>query len=102
MIFHLAHAAIEDLESIDDYTVRTWDADQADRYLAMLWATFEQIAKDPTRWHLRPELHPDCRICLAGRHAILFRVRDDRVEIGRVLHDAMDFPRHTEELFRES
>ncbi len=102
MIVRLAQAAIEDLESIDDYTVRTWDADQADRYLDMLWATFEQIAKDPTRWRLRPELHPDCRICLAGRHAILFRVRDDRVEIGRVLHDAMDFPRHTEELFRES
>ncbi len=36
MIFHLAQAAIEDLESIDDYTVHTWDADQADRYLAML------------------------------------------------------------------
>ena len=102
MIFRLAQAAIEDLESIDDYTVRTWDADQADRYLAMLWATFEQIAKNPTRWRLRPELHPDCRICLAGRHAILFRVRDDHVEIARVLHDAMDFPRQTEDLFRES
>lgn len=102
MIFRLAQAAIEDLESIDDYTFRTWDADQADRYLAMLWATFERIAEDPTRWRLRPELHPDCRICLAGRHAILFRVKDDRVEIARVLHDAMDFPRHTEDLFRES
>jgi plasmid stabilization system protein ParE len=51
---------------------------------------------------LRPELHPDCRICLAGRHAILFRVKDGRVEIARVLHDAMDFPRHAQDLFRES
>lgn len=44
MIFRLAHAAIEDLEAIDDYTVRAWDAGQADRYLAMLWSTFERIA----------------------------------------------------------
>ena len=102
MTFRLAQAAIEDLESIDDYTLRTWDAEQADRYLAMLWAAFERIADNPTRWRLRPELHPDCRICLAGRHAILFRVRNDRVEIARVLHDSMDFPRHSEDLFLES
>ncbi len=101
MRFRLAHAAIEDLESIDDYTVRNWDAEQADRYLAMLWATFERIADNPTRWRLRSELHPDCRICLAGRHAILFRVKDDSVEIARVLHDAMDFPQHSEDLFQE-
>jgi len=49
----------------------------------------------PGRWRLRPELHPYCR------HAILFRVKDERVEIDRVLHDAMDFPRHAEVLFRE-
>lgn len=102
MIFRLAQAAIEDLESIDDYTVRTWDADQADRYLAMLWATFENIAENPTRWRLRPEFHPDCRICLAGGHAILFRVKDEPRRSCCVLHDAMDFPRHTEDLFRES
>lgn len=102
MTFRLAQAAIEDLESIDDYTFRTWDAAQADRYLAMLWATFESIADNPTRWRLRPALHPDCRICLAGRHAILFRVKNDRVEIARVLHDSMDFLRHSEDLFQES
>ena len=33
---------------------------------------------------------------------IFFRVKTDRVEIARVLHDVMDLPRHTEELFRES
>jgi toxin ParE1/3/4 len=102
MTFRLAHAAIADLEAIDNYTVHAWDADQADRYLAMLWATFERIAADPARWRLRPELHPDCRICQASRHAILFRVKDGRIEIARVLHDAMDFPRHAEDLFQES
>jgi plasmid stabilization system protein ParE len=60
------------------------------------------VAAKPTRWRLRPELHPDCRIYLAGRHAILFRVKTDRVEMACVLHDAMDLPRHTEDLFRES
>jgi toxin ParE1/3/4 len=99
MTFRLSHAALEDLQSIDDYTVRTWDAEQADRYLAMLWATFERIAKQPTRWRIRADLHPDCRVCFSGRHAILYRLRDGCIEIARVLHDTMDFPAHASDLF---
>jgi plasmid stabilization system protein ParE len=49
MIFRLAQTAIEDLESIDDYNARTWKAEQADLYLAMFWATFEQIGANPGR-----------------------------------------------------
>jgi len=99
MKFSIARAALADLESIDDYTVRKWGTEQADRYLAMLWATFERIAQAPTRWRQRPDIHPDCRICTAGRHAILYRIREENIEIARVLHDAMDFPRHTQNLF---
>jgi hypothetical protein len=42
MTFRLAHAAIENMEAINDDTVHAWDADQADRDLAMLWAAFER------------------------------------------------------------
>jgi plasmid stabilization system protein ParE len=52
------------------------------------------VAQTPGRWRLRNELHPGCRICFTGRHAILYRIHEGRVEIARVLHDAMDFPRH--------
>ena len=59
MTFRLVQASIEGLEAIDDYTVRAWDAAQADRYLAMQWETFESIAADPARWRLgRQACHP--------------------------------------------
>lgn len=99
MKLRVSPSALEDLQQIDDYTVSKWGAEQADRYLAMLWDTFEQIMQKPERWRSRPELHPDCRICFAGRHAILFRARDGVLEVARVLHDAMDYPRHVEGLF---
>ena len=51
---------------------------------------------------LRPELHEECRICYAGRHAILYRIKEDHIEIGRVLHEAMDYPRHVERLLSDS
>jgi plasmid stabilization system protein ParE len=47
-------------------------------------------------------LHAECRICFSGRHAILYRIKEDRIEIGRVLHEVMDFPRHVEKLFVDS
>tara|TARA_R110002049_G_scaffold102871_2_gene248910 strand:- start:82 stop:381 length:300 start_codon:yes stop_codon:yes gene_type:complete len=90
MRVRLAPSALEDLESIDDYTVETWGADQATMYLKLIWDRFEWIGKDPFRLRLRPEIHPDCRICFVGRHAILYRVRVEEVEIARVLHDASD------------
>ena len=102
MSFRLARAALDDLESIDDYTVKKWGVEQSDTYLAMLWATFERIAQTPSRWRLRPELHPECRVCFAGSHAIFYCIRGDSIEVARVLHGTMDFSRHTDALFDDS
>ena len=87
----LAHA---DLESIYDATVAKWGQEQAGRYLNALWDALEKVSATPERWRLRDDLHPGCRICFNGRHAILYRVHQNRAEIARVLHDAMDFRRH--------
>ncbi|HBJ83227.1 MAG TPA: hypothetical protein DDZ88_05005 [Verrucomicrobiales bacterium] len=99
MKFRLSTAALEDLDSIHNHTLSTWGEEQAERYLAMIWSTFERIANAPRQWRLRPEIHPDCRICFSGRHAILFRVAVEKIEIARVLHDAMDFPEHMMDAF---
>lgn len=90
----LSKLAFGDLDSIYSDTVEKWGREQADRYVGAIWAAFEKVAQAPERWRLRNELHPGCRICFIGRHAILYRIHEGRVEIARVLHDAMDFPRH--------
>jgi toxin ParE1/3/4 len=87
----LAHA---DLDSIYTDTIAKWGQAQADRYINALWDALEKVATMPESWRLRDEIHTGCRICFSGRHAVLFRIHDGRVEIARVLHDAMDFPRH--------
>lgn len=90
----LSKLALGDLDSIYSNTVAKWGHEQADRYLNDIWDTFEKITQTPERWRLRDKLHHGCRICFTGRHAILYRIHEGRVEIARVLHDAMDFPRH--------
>ena len=94
MRMRLSKLALGDLDSIYSRTVEKWGREQADRYVGDIWDAFEKVAQTPERWRLRNELYPGCRICFIGRHAILYRIHEGRVEIARVLHDAMDLPRH--------
>ena len=93
----LTHAALEDLRSFSAYTLNTWGEEQEVRYRDRIWARFESIRLDPTRSRLRPDLFPDCRSAAEGKHVILFKTRENVLEIIRVLHSAMDFKRRFQE-----
>ena len=90
----LTQAALEDLRSIRAYTLEKWGELQEQHYLNGLWAKFETISADPTRFRFRQDLFPGCRIAAEGQHVILFRANSEVLEIVRVLHGAMDFKRH--------
>lgn len=93
MKMSFTHAALGDLRSIRAYTLETWGGEQEERYLNRIWAKFESIRLDPTRYRLRPDLFPGCRIVAEGKHVILFRADANQLEIVRVLHAATDFKR---------
>ena len=94
MRLRLSKFAYDDLNSIYAYTLGIWEQGQADRYITHLWDSLETLAKDPEHWRIRDELYPGCRVRITGKHAILYRLHDDRVEISRILHGSMDFTRH--------
>ena len=90
----LTQAALEDLRSIRHYTLETWGPEQEEVYLDRIWARFEIARANPERFRLRMDLFPGCRIAAEGKHVILFRSANDRLEIIRVLHSSMDYKRH--------
>jgi toxin ParE1/3/4 len=94
MILDFTKAAVSDLQSIRSYTLETWGSEQEQRYLHALWEKFEEILADPARWRRREDLFPGCRIAAQGKHVLLFRVEDAVLQVVRILHGAMDFPRH--------
>jgi len=94
MTLDFTKAAVSDLQSIRSYTLETWGAEQEQRYLDELWQKFEEIRADPKRWRRRDDLFPDCQIAAQGKHVILFRIENSVLQIVRILHSAMDFPRH--------
>jgi plasmid stabilization system protein ParE len=67
---------------------------QAVKDVGALWDALEEIAAAPDRWRLRPDLYPGCRARICGRHLIIYRTRENRVEISRILHGAMNLRDH--------
>ncbi len=97
MTLEFTEAAVLDLQSIRNYTLERWGEEQEQTYLDGLWDRFGQIKEDPERWRTREDLFPGCRIAVQEQHVILFSLKDDVLQIVRILHGAMDFQRHLTE-----
>lgn len=94
MTLEFTDAAVSDLRSIRDDTLEKWGQRQEQIYLEAMWKRFEEIVSDPGRWRFRDDLFPGCQLAAQGRHVVLFRVRRKNLQIVRILHGSMDYPRH--------
>lgn len=70
----LSLSPIRDLQSISDYTLRNWGAEQEERYLKGLWDKFAAIQSDPGSFRLREDLVKGCRSARNEKHVIFFAV----------------------------
>ncbi len=83
-----------DLSKIWDYTDEKWGRLQARKYLTELEDRFSAIAQFPERGKCRDDIPGTPLSYHEGRHMIFYRTTQRGIEIIRVLHDSMDFPRH--------
>ena len=102
----LASAAEADFDQIVQWTAERFGHDQADVYAETLLAALDALKQGPTAAgvKVRDDLSrgtlmlPAARSGRRARHVILFRVEPGRgtkiVQVLRILHDAMDLPRH--------
>ena len=92
--FRLSPKAVSDMQNIWDYTLETWDKDQAKSYVRLLNQSFADLAENP---HLGPSceyVREGYRKHLAGRHVLYYRIVDAGVFVIRILHSSMDVDRH--------
>ena len=94
MRLRLSRLAIEDIMLIHDYTVGEWGEEQAVKYVHALWDALEEVAATPERWRLRPDIYEGCRARVCASHLIIYRVHEGSVQIGRILHGAMNLREH--------
>jgi toxin ParE1/3/4 len=110
----LSAMAQADIINLLFWTEQRYGKTARTRYEYLLSAALRDLAADPLRIGTlaRPELGPDIRSYhlrnsrkSAGvarpRHLFLYRMREESlVEVGRVLHDAMELERHAALAFR--
>ncbi len=91
MTYRISQKAIEDLESIWEYTYQKWSIRQADIYYALLTDEFERIALNPRLGRPMDLIKAGYRATKVKSHLIFFREGSDGVvEIVRILHERMD------------
>jgi toxin ParE1/3/4 len=82
-------AAELDLDSIAAYTLKHWGAAQADKYLALLQTTCEEIIPQNQQHASAVAGRPELRRWRCEHHVIFFRTRGSGFEIARIPHERM-------------
>ena len=108
----LSPVAEQDILSILAWTHQQFGEQTRVRYEALLVQAILDVADNPGRsgvaqrdeicakaftyhlWHSRLNVEKSAGRIRKPRHLLLFRVAEEGVEIGRVLHDSMDLERH--------
>ena len=93
----LSPLAEADLEDIFEYTLSRWGEEQFYVYRDKLTAALNTIALDPevVGSRSREDLFQGCRIFRVEHHYLVYRRGRDGIEVGRVLHERMNFESQT-------
>ena len=83
-----------DIEDIWEYTNSQWGKNQASKYLNQLEERLISLAENLYIGKQRLELTWSPMSYHCERHVIFYPKARMGIEIIRVLHDSMDFPRH--------
>jgi len=100
--FELSYLADADIEKIVIYTVQQWDVDQATRYIGLLDAHFEAIAKGEARTKKVFKHRDDLLFSRCQRHIVFHHVRaGESPLILAVFHERMDLMGRLAERFED-
>lgn len=89
----LSKQADADLEKIYKYTLNTWGIEQFNLYREQINLALEFISKKPKsiQSKAREDLAHGCRFYRVAHHYIVYRISKNRTEVGRILHEKMNF-----------
>jgi len=89
--YKLTNKAVEDLANIWDYTFEKWSEKQADKYYEAVISNCKEIANNPSSGKKYNGITQNLLGIRANRHVIFYRnIKEDYVEITRILHCRMD------------
>jgi toxin ParE1/3/4 len=79
-----------DIQDILLYTREHWGIEQRHRYRRQLSNAMHALIDHPERGRPRDEYFPGCRSIVMEQHVIFYRLTNEEIIIGRVLHHSQD------------
>jgi toxin ParE1/3/4 len=92
--YTLSPRAQLDLEGIWDHTEKRWGIAKAEEYTIQLWRQIEAVADNPASGRECAEIRAGYFKYRSGSHFLFYRLTEAGIDIVRILHERMDFPRH--------
>lgn len=87
--FRFTRRAEADVVSIGEYTLRTWGAEQAARYINDLEACCQLLAGNVAMGRACDAIRPGLRRVECGRHVVFYRRDAQGILVSRILHQRM-------------
>lgn len=93
--FYLSNKAVEDLNQIWDYTVKTWSENQAEIYYSLLMDSCQELANKPSQGKSYDVVEKNVLGFKTGEHIIFYQIVSlKEIEVVRILHGMMDMKNH--------
>ena len=86
----VSRKAVSDLEEIWIYTAEKWSIEQADRYYKLIFEEIDYICKNPDAGKSMKHVRKSYRASKVKSHLIFYKLTKEKIEIVRILHEAMD------------
>ena len=94
----LTNQALQDLISIEEYSIKNWGNRVANDYLDQIQAALERISGNPEILREEPNFHQSLFFHRINRHLLVCDVQRNAVFVLTVLHAEMDIPERLVEL----
>ncbi len=88
--YFLTNKAVDDLSNIWNYTYNVWSEKQADKYYNQLIDYCQDISENPKLGKRYDEIDSNILGYKANQHIIFYRIKQQDIEIVRILHGKMD------------
>jgi len=89
--YKLSKLALDDIDSIWEYTVERWSIIQAEEYYNIIFNGIISICRNPHIGKSINEVKEHYRSFLVGSHMIIYKNQNNLILIDRILHQRMDF-----------
>jgi toxin ParE1/3/4 len=86
--------ARQDIEQIWSYSLDNFGEQRAIEYIEAVRAAFKLVQRNPGIARTAEGGRPNLMKFRVGSHILYFHITDQSIDVVRILHGRMDFPRH--------